>query len=162
MRALTFVSVLLMSAPLTAGAQAPGESVATPTLAVAPSVIAVGSRVGELSSSYNDGGRRDPFGSLVAPKKSAVAAEGARPRGLAGIALADVTVRGILRAGDTMFAILEAPNRQSYTTRPKDRLLDATVVSVDAQGVTFNEQTGPGMPPSLVRKSLRPAGDEIR
>lgn len=105
--------------------------------------IPVGSRVGLLASTYDDGGRRDPFGSLVTPKRSASPAsvDGARPRtGLAGLALADVVVRGVVRSGETMFALLEGPNKQSYTSKAKDRLFDATIVSIDRDGVVFSEQ----------------------
>lgn len=161
MKALTFVSLFAIAAPLAAQAPVPPQP-AVPSLAVVPAVIPVGSRVGQLPSSYEDGGRRDPFASLVAPKRTSIAPDNVRPRGLAGVALADVTVRGIVRMGPTMIAILEAPNRQSFTTRVKDRLLDATVVSMDQQGVVFSEEVGAGMPPSQVRKALRPAGDEFR
>ena len=73
----------------------------------------------------------------------------------------DVTIRGVIRAGTTMMAILEGPNKQSFTIRPKDRLFDATVVAVDADGVVFSQQAE-GLGASQVRKSLRPAGEGIQ
>jgi hypothetical protein len=144
--------------------QAPSQTAAGPMIPNAPASIAVGSRVGELMSSYDSGGRRDPFGSLVTPKRAANA-EGARqrpPAGLAGVALADVLVRGVVRNGNTMLAILEGPNRQSYVSRVNDRLLDATIVRIDADGVIFGEQAERGMAPNHLRKSLRPAGDQVQ
>jgi len=145
--------------------QAPSQTAAGPMIPNAPAAIAVGSRVGELMSSYDSGGRRDPFASLVTPKRASGNGEGTRqrpPAGLAGVALADVLVRGVVRNGNTMMAILEGPNRQSYVSRVNDRLLDATVVRIDADGVIFGEQAERGMAPNHLRKSLRPAGDQVQ
>jgi len=77
------------------------------------------------------------------------------------VSLADVKVRGVIRSGTTIFAILEATNKQSFTVRPKDRLFDAVVISIDTDGVTFADQTA-GMTPSQVKKTLRAAGEDIR
>ncbi len=68
--------------------------------------------------------------------------------------LADVIVRGIVRSGSTSLAILEGPNKQSFVTRVKDRLLDATIVSIDADGVVFSEQVEGSRATTQVRKSL--------
>lgn len=148
-----------------APAAPPAQTAAGPVIPNAPAAIAVGSRVGEVMSSYDSGGRRDPFASLVTPKRASVSGEGARqrpPAGLAGVALADVLVRGVVRNGGTMLAILEGPNRQSYVSRVNDRLLDATIVRIDADGVIFGEQAERGMAPNHLRKSLRPAGDQVQ
>jgi Tfp pilus assembly protein PilP len=166
MRAVTVMFVVGLSVPLAAQAPMPQASGAS-ALAAVPAAIPLGSRVGEMPTGYDDGGRRDPFASLITPKRTAAMTTGpdgaSRPRtGLGGVALADVTVRGVIKSGDTMMAILEAPNKQSFVTRVKDRLLDATVVSVDSDGVVFAEQVEAGMAPSQVRKSLRAAGEGIR
>lgn len=165
MKALMFVCAMALAAPLAAEAQMPAQTAAAPVVPTMPASIPVGSRVGEFLAGYEDGGRRDPFGSLVALRRSATPAaiDGARSRtGLSGLVLADVTVRGILRSGSTSLAILEGPNKLSFVTRVKDRLLDATVVSVDADGVVFSEQVEGSRATTQVRKSLRPAGEGIR
>lgn len=167
MTARFVVLTLALAAP--AAAQQPLE-VPAPTQAAGPVIpaaaapIAIGSRVGELMSSYDSGGRRDPFTSLVAPRRSATGSEGRSrpPSGLAGVALADVLVRGVLRNGNTMLAILEGPNRQSYVSRVNDRLLDASVARIDADGVIFAEQAERGTAPNHLRKSLRPSGEEVQ
>jgi hypothetical protein len=161
MKALTVLLVLAAAAP--AAAQAPTMQAAALPVADSVPAIPVGSRVGQLPSGYDDGGRRDPFASLIVPKRAVSAAnDGTRGRtGLGGLALNDVTVRGVIRAGTTMMAILEGPNKQSFTIRPKDRLFDATVVTVDADGVVFSQQAE-GLGASQVRKSLRPAGEGIQ
>lgn len=169
MTARIVVMTLALAAPAAAQqplpAPAPTQAVAGPVIPATATPIAVGSRVGELLSSYDSGGRRDPFASLVTPRRSATGSEGGRtrpPAGLAGVALADVIVRGILRNGNTMLAILEGPNRQSYVSRVNDRLLDASVARIDADGVIFAEQAERGAAPNNLRKSLRPSGVEVQ
>lgn len=130
-----------------------------------PASIPVGTRVGELPTGYDDGHRRDPFASLIATRRTASPSTGDpnRPRtGLASLALSDVTVRGIVRSDKAMFAILEAPNKQSFVARVRDHLMDATVQSIDAGGVVFTEQNEGLGPVNQVRKALRPSGEEVR
>lgn len=163
------VTALLMALAAPAAAQEPAPApaqttAAAPVIPAAAATIALGSRVGDIASDYDSGGRRDPFASLVTPRRTAAAtAPGTKPpAGLAGVALADVIVRGVVRNGDTMLAILEAPNRQSYVTHVNDRLFDATVVRIDADGVVFGEQVARGVAPNHQRKALRPAGELIQ
>jgi len=168
MTARIVVLTLALAAPAAAqeAAVAPvPPQAAGPVIPTSAAPIAVGTRVGDLLSSYDSGGRRDPFAGLITPRRTGNGSEGARqrpPAGLAGVALADVLVRGIVRNGDTMLAILEGPNRQSYVSRVNDRLLDAHVVRIDADGVIFGEQAERGMPPNHLRKSLRPSGEEFQ
>ena len=154
MKALVFVA--LLAAALPAGAQ----TAASPAAPALDPAITVGMRVGLPLSGYEDGGRRDPFTSLVVPKRTASPASDGRPRtGLAAVALADVTVRGIVRHGERTLAILETAAKQSFVARPKDRLLDASVQAIEADGVVFVEAADPGMRPNEIRKTLRPAGE---
>jgi hypothetical protein len=172
MKAMTVLLVASLATPLAAqtapSPQAAAAPVSAPAVPATPAVIPVGSRVGFTpTAGYDDGGRRDPFSSLIVPKRTMASprdlGEGSRARtGLGSVSLSDVSVRGIVKSGTTMLAILEGPNRQSFVTRVKDRLADATVVSVEADGVVFAEQADPGMAPSQVRKTLRPAGEGIR
>jgi hypothetical protein len=152
----TCVLAILLLVPVPVMAQDAAPPVATPVS------IAVGMRVGELPSNYDDGGRRDPFTSLVLPKRAAAPGTGGRVRpGLGNMLLADVVVRGIMRSGKVMLAILETPGKQSYIARVKDKLADATIESIDANGVVFIEHDGTGnaSPASKVRKDLRSAAD---
>jgi Tfp pilus assembly protein PilO len=85
----------------------------------------------------------DPFlppafiaaGAAPAKAHSAVAA------GLSGISANDVAVTGIVRSGDVMSAILQAPDRRTFVVRPQDQLLDGVVKSVDSSGVVFGVRT---------------------
>jgi hypothetical protein len=137
-------------------------AVATPASAQIP----IGTLVGQPPSGYDDGARRDPFVTLVQKRPAPAPGPNAKGRrGLQTIAVADINVRGIVKNGTVMIAILEGPDRQSYMARQQDRLLDAVVKSIDAQGVVFVEQMQ-GVTTSArlseLRKTLRPAAEVIR
>ena len=156
MKALAVMAIAML-VPVSAAAQSPSvESAAM------PATIPIGTRVGEMPTGYADGGRRDPFSTLVRPKRTGPAMGDGKPKtGLAALALADVTVRGIVKAGPTMMATIETPSKQSFTARVKDRILDAVIKTIDANGVVFAEETGSGASVD-VRKALRPTGEEVR
>jgi hypothetical protein len=136
---------------------------ATPALAQIP----VGTRVGlPLSSGYDDGARRDPFVSLIQPKKTSTPQplRGTRPRtGLAAMSLSDVVVTGLVKTGKAMMAVLQGPDRQSFVAHEKDHLMDAVIKRIDEQGVVFAKQDATGaLTANEIRKSLRPAAEVIR
>jgi hypothetical protein len=109
--------------------------------------------------SYDDAGQRDPFVSLIVTAKAGAAAKPARPRvGLAGVALADVSVKGLVRSGEATLVVLEGPAGKSFVARTRDRLQDATIKTVDADGVVFAQQVVDAQGATRtrdVRKSLR-------
>ena len=138
--------------------------------AVAHAQIQVGSRVGDAPtpSGYDDGGRRDPFVSLILTKRAAPGDPTNRLQqvlGLASLSIADVTVTGVVRAGTKMSVILKGPDNHSYMAKPSDRLADGTIKSIDTEGVVFvSEQTDAtgGVKGHEVRKTLRSAAEVIR
>jgi hypothetical protein len=116
---------------------------------------------------YDTGGRRDPFVSLVAPRRPTSTAQvpvGPRKTGLAALALADAKVSGIVRNGDETMAILEGPEGKSFVVRAKARLLDAEVKTIDAAGVVFIERLdgAPDAQAREVRKPLRSIAEVIK
>jgi Tfp pilus assembly protein PilP len=142
---------LLVAAPATVLAQLP-----------------IGTAVGfPVTSGYDAGGRRDPFVSLVVPKRPTASTPAIeRLSGtLRGLSLADAKLTGIIKSGDRYLATVEAPDRRSYSIRADDRLLDAVVKRIDADGVVFMELESSGFSgggPREVRKTLRPAAEVIR
>ena len=103
--------------------------------------LPIGTRVGNdvPRSGYDDGGRRDPFVSGIAPKKAA-ATSAARPKaGLAGIAVADVSVKGIIANGANVAVVLEGAGK-SFVAHRRDLLQDGVVKSIDPAGVVFTVQ----------------------
>ena len=128
--------------------------------------IPVGTKVGEAPSGYDSGGRRDPFASLVVPKRP-ISGQlvGGRPAiGLSSFSVADVMVTGIVTKGEVRMAILQGSDKQSYVAKLRDRIMDAQIKSIDAQGVVFVELMQPGETarPQEIRKTLRPAAEVIR
>lgn len=132
-------------------------AVALVASAPASGQIPVGTKVGEVPASagtYNSHGNRDPFVTLIQPRRAAPNAPRVGGTGLPSFYVDDVVVTGIIRKGDERMAILQSVDRQSYVARVKDRLADAVVKSIDAQSVTFVEISGPGGRPREVKKML--------
>ena len=124
--------------------------------------IPVGTKVGEplpSAGSYDSLGHRDPFVSLIAPRRTSTSAVPRQGTGLGSFLVDDVSVTGIARIGDLRMAILQSTDKQSYVAKVKDRLSDAIVKSIDATGVVFVEVGGPGgsSRPREIRKMLRSA-----
>ena len=123
--------------------------------------IQVGTKVGEPrpvnAGSYDSLGRRDPFVSLITPKKGSTDTTPRASHGLASFMLADVVVTGISRKGSEGMAILQGSDRQSYVARVNDKIADAIIKRIDAQGVVFLELPRPGdtQRPQETRKALR-------
>ena len=141
--------------------------VAVPAAAQIPAAanIPVGTRVGDSApgSIYDSAGRRDPFVTLVAPRRPTTGAQATRTRtGLTSLALADVSINGLARVGKTMMVILEGPNKTSYSARVGDRLADAQIKSIDAQGVVFVEMYEGGGRGQEIRKALRTTVEGVR
>ena len=123
--------------------------------------IQVGTKVGEPRrvdpGGYDSLGRRDPFVSLIAPKKGTPDTRPLASHGLASFMLADVVVTGISRKGTEGMAILQGADRQSYVAKVNDKIADAIIKRIDAQGVVFLELPRPGdtQRPQETRKPLR-------
>ena len=108
---------------------------------------------------YNAEGRRDPFLSLVRRGFDARGGgQASRPAGLAGLAVAEVTLRGTVRSREGFVAILQGADQRAYIVRPGDKLFDGTVRAVSQNDVVILQQVND--PLSLekqreVRKVLR-------
>lgn len=107
---------------------------------------------------YNSEGRRDPFVSLVG--QGTGASVGTRPAGLAGLAVAEVTLRGTLASRDGFVAMVLGVDQKTYIVRAGDTLLDGVVQSVSLDDMVILQEVND--PLSLetqreVRKSLRQA-----
>jgi hypothetical protein len=132
---------------------------------VAADQIKVGTKVGESAPSagtYESLGHRDPFVSLIQPRRGTTPSVPRVGTGLGSFAVADVLVRGIVKKGDIWMAILESSDRQQYIAKVKDRLSDAVVKSIDRESVVFMESGDANYGrPKEVRKMLRTA-DEVK
>ena len=130
------------SAP--AAPQPPAASPSTPPAAQAATPVEQPS-----SWSYDPEGRRDPFLSLLGrgndPRTS-----GARPPGVAGMLIGDVTVKGILRDRSGFVAMIQSADSKTYIVRTGDRLFDGTVKSILQDKVIFSQDVND--PLSLVKQ----------
>jgi len=127
------------SAPATPEAAAPAEKTAPKADEQPESAVA----------SYNGGGRRDPFVSLLGrgqdPSKS-----GARVAGVPGLLVSEVTVKGIVRDRAGFIAMIQAPDNKTYIVRAGDKLLDGVVKSINKDGVIFSQDVND--PLSLIKQ----------
>jgi type IV pilus assembly protein PilP len=151
-------------AAVTIHAQTPAPpSPAVPATQSAPAPQAPPAKTDQLAEppgfTYNPEGRRDPFLSLVRrgadPRGSAQAV---RPAGLAGLSVAEVTLRGTVRGREGFVAILQGADQRAYIVRPGDKLFDGMIRTVSPNDVVILQQVND--PLSLeklreVRKVLR-------
>jgi hypothetical protein len=85
-------------------------------------------------------------------------AQGARPPGLAGLGVNEVTLRGTVQSREGFVAILQGADQKTYIVRPGDKLYDGTVRTISQNETVFLQQVND--PLSLekqreVRKVLR-------
>jgi len=112
--------------------------------------------------SYHAEGRRDPFLTLV--RRGLEGRTGKRPEGVAGLAVAEVTLKGVLASKGAYFAMVQGPDLRTYVVHPNDRLLDGTVKAITPDAVVIVQDVND--PLSLtkqreVRKTLRVA-EEVK
>ncbi|MEQ1871665.1 MAG: pilus assembly protein PilP [Vicinamibacterales bacterium] len=82
---------------------------------------------------YQSDGRRDPFQSLVhsgEDPKSAMKHDGLRT-----FMLAEISVRGVMQTKEALVAMVQGPDNRTYVIHRGDKLADAVVKSVTAQGL---------------------------
>ena len=155
----------------TLAAQTPPQAAAAPIPVIAPlSNLKIGTRVGlPEKSTYDDGGRRDPFVSLIVERAPSVSTGGdtieARAKGLAGISVVDARVKGIITSGEKWLAIISGPNGAMYLAHTDDKLHDGAVRKIERDSVVFvarmADHTGK-MVSKEVRKAIRATAGESK
>lgn len=114
----------------------------------------------EPGYAYDPQGRRDPFISLLGRGDESKTPQAARPAGIAGILIGEVSVKGVLRDRGGYMAMLQGPDKKTHTVRVGDKLLDGSVKSITQEQVVFSQDVND--PLSLVKqrevaKPVRPA-----
>ena len=111
----------------------------------------------EDRAGYDPAGRRDPFVSLLSRGETKLPV-GGRPVGTKGLLIGEVSVRGVMRSGGKLLAIVQAPDNKTYTVHPGDALYDGTVKVVANDAVIFLQRVDDPLSPVKqreIRKTLR-------
>ena len=98
---------------------------------------------------YDPQGRRDPFVSLRGTGGGMTSTQN-RPAGLAGVSVAEVVLRGIVRSGNEFVALAQSPDGRTFQLRRNDRLFDGSVKQIGIDAVVFVQQVND--PLSLVKQ----------
>jgi Tfp pilus assembly protein PilP len=97
---------------------------------------------------YQPDGRRDPFLNLLGTGTPAPV--GRRGEGAAGLAVAEITVRGVVQARGELLAMIQGPDKKTYIVHEGDKFVDGTVRSVTPQGLVIIQDVND--PLSLVKQ----------
>jgi hypothetical protein len=159
MRALLLTCIFVLM-PLAAAAQTPTPAPAQPQTPAGQATPPASPALEPQGYTYNAGGRRDPFVSLIrrGAESPGTPPTGVRAPGLPGLGTNEVTLRGTVKGRDGFVAMLQGVDNRTYLVRPGDRLLDGTVRSITADAVVILQRVND--PLSLetereVRKVLR-------
>jgi Tfp pilus assembly protein PilP len=147
-----FLSFVLSGAP---GAQAPSQAVqpapSQPAKPAAPVVTPPPAQPAPPAEAYTyqPEGRRDPFVNQSAtgnePKLTTRPGEGP-----AGLAVADLSVRGVIESRGALVAMIQGPDKRTYIVHQGDKLLDGTIKSITPQGLIVDQVVND--PLSLVKR----------
>ena len=143
---LLLAVALSVAADSAAGAQQPAaKPAAAPPAAVKPQDLPVI----EPGYAYDPQGRRDPFISLLG-RGDESKPQAARPAGIAGVLIGEVSVKGVLRDRGGYTAMLQGPDKKTHTVRVGDKLLDGSVKAITHEQVVFSQDVND--PLSLVKQ----------
>ena len=97
---------------------------------------------------YDPAGRRDPFLNLMGVVGDTHT--GRRADGLAGLTVAEVSVRGVVESRRGVVAMVEGPDKKTLIVHAGDKLVDGTVKAVTPQGLVIVQDVSD--PLSLVKQ----------
>lgn len=112
---------------------------------------------------YNPEGRRDPFISLVgAGTGDQRGTQVRRPEGIAGMTVAEVSVRGIMQSRGALIAIVQGPDNKTHLVHQGDKFFDGSVQAVQPDGLVIVQEVNDPLSlvkQRIVRKPLRSLED---
>jgi Tfp pilus assembly protein PilP len=86
---------------------------------------------------YEPAGRRDPFLTLIGPTTDMRSKKG---EGAAGMAVNEISVRGVLESKGKLVAMVKGPDNKTYIVHQGDRLLDGAIRSITPQGLVIEQE----------------------
>jgi type IV pilus assembly protein PilP len=141
--------VLGVTAAAVAAPQTPAPAV--PPATQAPAQAQMPAPLPADTFTYNPDGRRDPFVSLLTKGgERHVPRPGQDLEGVGGLAVEELTVRGIVSSPTGLVAMVQSPDRKTYLVRQNDKLLDGIVKSVTPEGLVILQEVND--PLSLVKQ----------
>jgi Tfp pilus assembly protein PilP len=138
-RVLVFV-IFVTSASAIVGAQSTAASTPPPAAAgpatAAPAPDATPKPAAPEGYSYDPAGRRDPFTNLLGGGGGPTSRKGEGP---SGIAVAEVSVRGVMQSRSGLIAMVQGPDNKTYIVHQGDKLLDGSIKTITAQGLIIEQ-----------------------
>ena len=136
------------SAPAKAQAPAVGQP-PTAGAASTPGQAPVAGKPAAETYTYQSDGRRDPFLSLIGAGSDA-REETKRVEGPGGMAVAEVSVRGVMQNRGSLIAMIQGPDSKTYVVHQGDKFFDGTIRSITPQGLVVVQEVHD--PLSLVKQ----------
>ena len=139
MRILSFV-IFIGLASTALGAQKTAASTAPATSATGPAAPAPDTAPKPPtpeSYNYDPAGRRDPFTNLLGAGSGPTSRKGEGP---AGIAVAEISVRGVMQSPKGLIAMVQGPDNKTYIVHQGDKLLDGSIKTITAQGLIIEQE----------------------
>jgi Tfp pilus assembly protein PilP len=87
--------------------------------------------------SYDPAGRRDPFTNLLGGGNGPTSRKGEGP---SGIAVAEISVRGVMQSRSGLIAMVQGPDNKTYIVHQGDKLLDGSIKTITAQGLIIEQE----------------------
>jgi Tfp pilus assembly protein PilP len=135
-RVLTFL-VLFVASAAVAGAQTTAASPAAAASAVAPAPDKTPKPLPPENYAYDPGGRRDPFTNLIGSGANQPTSR--KGEGPSGIAVAEISVRGVLQSRNGLIAMVQGPDNKTYIVHQGDKLLDGSIKTITTQGLIIEQ-----------------------
>jgi len=159
-RAFGAAVLFLLFLNVAAGAQAPAPPKPAPVAPTQPAAPAAAPApaptptpppaVSTEAYTYQADGRRDPFLNISGTGTETKAAVSRKGEGPSGLAVADLSVRGVIMSRGALVAMVEGPDKRTYIVHQGDKLLDGTIKSITPQGLVVEQVVND--PLSLVKR----------
>jgi Tfp pilus assembly protein PilP len=135
---------------------------AAPAAAAPPATPAPGPVEPQSTYTYQREGRRDPFLNLIGGGAETRGVISRRGEGPAGMAVAEISVRGVVQSRGELVAMVHGPDNHTYLVHQGDKFADGVIKTITPQGLVIVQEVND--PLSLikqreVRKLLRSLED---
>jgi Tfp pilus assembly protein PilP len=147
MRSVALVLIASFVLVNTLGAQPPATGAQKPSTPSAGQPPATGSQQPAAAApappppletyTYQPAGRRDPFLNLLGTGSEPRTAGGKKGDGPGTMAVADISVRGVVQSKGALVAMITGPDGKTYIVHQGDKLLDGIIKAVTPQGLVI-------------------------